>query len=272
MYRFKNRMVPSGEDIIEMSGVDTLHPGGFDLSKRIGDLVSFNPSLHILDVSSGKGTFACYYASKFGCRVTGIDINEKFVDISSKKAKEKGVSDLVDFKVGDSTKIPFPDNHFDVVVNECAVGLTIIDNPRGVLDEMYRVTKPNGFVVIHESTWLKDLDQNLKDDFAMKLGTTPYEVHEWKSMLKKSGVKITNVEDWSGLENMQKIRPTHKWHKKRPHDFMTFWEKLSLVPKIVLKYGFRSLLELNRFQKDTLMYLNEKYYGYVLIIGRKKVR
>lgn len=262
-------MIPSGEDIIEMSGVDTLHPGGFDLSKRIGDLVRFNPSLHVLDVSSGKGTFACYYASVFGCRVTGIDINKKFVEISIKKAKEKGLSNLVDFKVGDSTILPFPDNSFDVVVNECAIGLTVINNPQGVLNEMYRVAKPNGFIVIHESTWLKDLAQNIKNDLAMKIGTTLYTVEEWSNMLTKTGAAIINVEDWSGIENMQKMRPTHKWNKKRPHDFLTLLEKLTLVSKIVFKYGLGVLDEINKFQKEALKFVNEGYYGYVLIVSVK---
>lgn len=195
MSKLKNKKIPTGEDIIEMSGVDTLHPGGFDLSKRLGDLVQFNPSLHVLDVSSGKGTFACYYASEFGCKVTGIDINKQFVDISTKKAKERGLSNLVEFKVGDSIKLPFPDNYFDVVVNECAVGLTVINNPQQILNEMQRVAKPKGYVIIHESTWLRELAQKTKDELAMKIGTTPYTVEEWRKMLIKSGTRILNIED-----------------------------------------------------------------------------
>lgn len=269
MYKVGNKMLPSGEDIIEMSGVETLHPGGFDLSKRIGDLVSFNPSLHVLDVSSGKGTFACYYGEEYGCRVTGIDINQKFVNISNQKALEKDLSDLVDFKVGDSTKLPFPDNYFDVVVNECAVGLTVINNPRKVLDEMRRVTKPGGFIVIHESTWLKELDQEKKDEIAMKIGTTPYTIDEWKDMMLQSGTEILKVEDWSGIENMQKIRANFKWSKKRPTDFLTFREKVILLPKIVFKYGIVALLEINKFQKEIMQYFNEGYYGYGLIVSKK---
>ncbi|MFA5806212.1 MAG: class I SAM-dependent methyltransferase [Melioribacteraceae bacterium] len=269
MYKLKTKMIPSVEDIIEMSGVETLHPGGFDLSKRIGELVNFNPSLHVFDVSSGKGTFACYYAQEFGCKVTGIDINKKFVEISIEKARKRELSNLVDFKIGDSTKLPFPDNSFDVVVNECAVGLTVINNPQGVINEMLRVAKPNGTIVIHESIWLKDLAQSIKDQLAMKVGTTPYSIIEWSDMLIKAGTKIKTVEDWSGIENIQKMRPNHKWNKKRPHDFLTFTEKLILIPKIIFKYGIGALNEINKFQEEGLKYFNEEYYGYVLIVGSK---
>lgn len=269
MYKLKTKTIPSVEDIIEMSGIETLHPGGFDLSTRIGKLVNFNPSLHVLDVSSGKGTFACYYAQEFGCKVTGVDINKRFVEISTEKAKKRNLSKLVDFKIGDSTKLPFLDNSFDVVVNECAVGLTVINNPQGVINEMFRVAKPNGTIVIHESTWLKELPQSVRDKMAMKIGTTPYTVEEWSKMLIKAGVKIKTVEDWSGIKNIQKMRPSHKWNQKRPYDFLTFSEKLSLIPKIAFKYGISAIKEINNYQEEVLKYSKEGYYGYVLIIGEK---
>ncbi len=34
MYKSRTKKIPSSEDIIGMSGVETLHPGGFDLSKH----------------------------------------------------------------------------------------------------------------------------------------------------------------------------------------------------------------------------------------------
>lgn len=266
-----NTKVPSWEDIIEMSGVETLHPGGFDLSKRIGEIVSFDESIHVLDVSSGKGTFACYYTEEFGSKVTGIDINEEFVRISRKKAKKKGISHLVDFKVGDSTKLPFPDNSFDVVVNECAVGLMAINNPQKVLDEMYRVLKPGGKIVIHESTWEKELPRDTKENLALKLGTKPFTKDEWHSMLTKSGVNVTDIEDWSGIENIQKMRPGHNWSPKRPHDFMTFGEKVALIPKIIFNFGLNALFELEKYQQEGLKYIEDGYYGYVLMVGEKRL-
>ncbi len=116
----------SAEDVIEMSGVETLHPGGLDLSRRIGKLVDFTPMTRVLDVSCGKGVFACQYAKEFGCSVTGIDINPQFIAIARQRAQREEVADKVDFKFGDARKLPFQDAEFDVVVNECAVGLTAI--------------------------------------------------------------------------------------------------------------------------------------------------
>lgn len=265
-------MIISGEDLIEMSGVETLHPGGFDLSRRIGELINFNSAMHILDVSSGKGIFASFYAKEFGCRVTGIDINQNFVSLSNNRAAKSGVADRVDFRVGDSRNLPFPDNFFDVVVNECAVGLTVINNPRQVLKEMVRVAKPGGKVVIHESIWLKELPDNEKKDSARKMGTTPYFMEEWKHMMASAGAAPEKIEDWSGIENFWKMRPDFGWNAKKPTEFLSWREKMNLLPKVISRGGIKAAVDVWKFSKRADNYLKEGYLGYMLMIAVKEVK
>ncbi len=263
-------MIISGEDVLEMSGVETLHPGGFDLSKRIGEVVKFTSSIHVLDVSSGKGVFAYLYAREFGSRITGLEFNPRFVDIAQQRAQEEGVADKVEFKIGDSRKLPFQDNEFDVVVNECAVGLTAINAPQRVLDEMTRVTKPGGTIVIHESTWLKNLSADERRDASTRLGTTPYSVDEWKQMLVKAGTIPKTVEDWSGIDNAMKIRPNHRWNPNNPLDLFTTQEKLVLIPKLISKFGIGPVFGLYGSSKKLNHYVADGYLGYALIVASKE--
>jgi SAM-dependent methyltransferase len=262
-------MIISAEDVLEMSGVETLHPGGFDLSKRIGELVKFTPATHALDVSSGKGAFACRYARDFGSRITGLEFNPHFVEIARQRMHREGVADRVEFKIGDSRKLPFQDGEFEVVVNECAVGLTAINAPQQVLDEMVRVTRPGGTIVIHESTWLRELSAEEKRDASLSLGTTPYAVEEWKQMLIEAGAVPRIVEDWSGLENAAKIRSDHKWNPKNPMSLFTSQEKIAMLPRLILKYGIGSMLELYSGLKKVYRYSADGYLGYVLIVAAK---
>ncbi len=262
-------MIVSAEDVLEMSGVETLHPGGFDLSKRIGELVQFTPTTRVLDVSSGKGAFACFYAREYGARITGLEFNPDFVDLARSRAQEEGVADKIEFKVGDSRNLPFQDGEFDVVVNECAVGLTAINAPQRVLDEMVRVTKPGGTVVIHESTWLKELSAEEKQDASARLGTTPYTVEEWRQMLVKAGANPQIVEDWSGLENAAKIRPGFKWNPNNPLDVFTTREKFTLLPRLIARYGLGSLVDLARSAAKLMRYVTDGYQGYALIIATR---
>ncbi len=43
---------PTIEDIIELSGIEALHPGGMDLTRRTAELAQMKPRIKVLDVSS----------------------------------------------------------------------------------------------------------------------------------------------------------------------------------------------------------------------------
>lgn len=259
----------SGEDVIEMSGVETLHPGGLDISRRIGEVVELGPAVHVLDVSSGKGVFACAYAEEFGCRVTGIDISAAFTAAASARAAGRGLSERVAFRVGDSRSLPFADGSFDVVVNECAVGLTAIGDPARVLGEMSRVARPGGWVVIHESTWCRSLPVEERRRSSGLLGTEPFTAEEWTAMLRNAGCEPEVVEDWSGVENYWKMRPGHRWSRRHPSDFLTPGEKLALFPRIFARHGVGALADLLRFRSTADRYLRDGVLGYVLIAARR---
>ncbi|HAM54252.1 MAG TPA: hypothetical protein DCQ64_02105 [Candidatus Rokubacteria bacterium] len=264
------RTTVSIEDVIEMSGVETLHPGGLDLTRRIGEVLRIDPSHRVLDVSSGKGLFACTYAAELGCRVTGIDINERFVSLARTRAARQGLGDQVEFRVGDARALPFGAGEFDVVVNECAVGLTAIGDPAGVLLEMARVAKPGGWVVIHESTWRKELPVEERQEAARRFGTMPCSVDEWQRMLLVAGCRPVVVEDWSGPDNLRKVRPDHRWSPDDPAGFLTTREKLTLLPRIAIRHGIGALLDLQRTRRLAAEYLRRGLVGYVLIAARKE--
>jgi len=52
---------------------DSFHPGGLNLTGRLGELLGLAPGVRVLDVASGKGTSAMYLAKRFGCEVVGVD-------------------------------------------------------------------------------------------------------------------------------------------------------------------------------------------------------
>jgi ubiquinone/menaquinone biosynthesis C-methylase UbiE len=171
MMKRKGIHKPTIEDVIELSGIEALHPGGFALTKRTAELAGLKPGVKVLDVSSGRGTQSIYYAQEFGVEVVGLDIAEEMVSTATEKAKMAGVDNLVSFKLGDSQDLPFEDNSFDVVINECAVGIP--DDSQKVLNEMVRVAKPGAAVVIHESTWREKLSDENKEEISERYGSKP---------------------------------------------------------------------------------------------------
>jgi ubiquinone/menaquinone biosynthesis C-methylase UbiE len=260
-----NKM-PTIEEAIELSGIDVLHPGGYDLSKRIGEVADLRRKT-ILDVASGRGASACYFAKNYDARVTGVDINPEMVRSAIERAKRDGVAASARFENGDALALPFGDNKFDVAINECAVGLT--SDPQLCLKEMARVVKPGGDVVIHESTWLRQIPAAEKQDFSRRFGSVPFMLEEWIAMMKNAGLTDIWMEDWSDVEkSIVKMRTDR--NIKRLEDLYTFREKyLAIFPQILRKYGLGGLLYLDKSEKMIIRLYHDGTLGYYLIKGKK---
>lgn len=259
---------PTIEDIIELSGIEALHPGGMALTQRAAELSDLKPGMKILDVSSGRGTQSIFYAKEFGVEVTGLDISEEMIQSATQNAKNEGVERLTYFKLGDSQDLPFEDNSFDVVINECAVGIP--DDSQKVLDEMVRVTKLNGVVVIHESTWRKKISVDEKDEISERYGTTPLEYDEWIEMLKKAGVSeiITEFDEWSKPEMFWKIRKDQD--VKHYTKVLSKSELAKTIERITKGYGQDAVnIALENQRKFWEVVLNGTL-GYCLFKGIKK--
>lgn len=256
---------PSVEDVIELSGLEILHPGGMDLTKRIGEIVDMS-NRKILDVACGRGKLACYYAKKLGAEVTGVDLSPEMIESSQENAKMEGVENKTQFSVADALSLPYGDNSFDIVINECAVGLT--DDPQKCLDEMVRVTKPEGYIIIHESLWLRNLSESEKTEISKRLGNVPYTLSEWKEMLEKAGAVNIWSEDWSSMDKLTRMRPDRKM--KNVSDLYSLWEKIAVImPRVIKRYGITGLLYLNESDKKiTPLYYNHTL-GYALIKAQK---
>lgn len=98
---------------------------------------------NVLDVGCGNGYVLSKYAAE-GAEVFGIDITEAGVELCRKRfeyLKLKG-----DFRVADAQDIPFPDETFDCV---CSMGvLHHVPDTQKALDEIYRVLKPGGRLIV----------------------------------------------------------------------------------------------------------------------------
>lgn len=200
--------------------------------------------------------------------VTGLDILQEMVDTATQRAEEQGLKEQIKFVLGDSQNLPFEDNTFDVVINECAVGIP--DNSQKVLNEMLRVVKPNGAVAIHESTWRKSLTQNQKNEISERYGTSPLEYSEWIDMLKKAGAIniVSEFDEWSKPEMYWKIRKDR--NVKNYKSVLTLTEKLRTAYRIMKLYGIKGVFKV--FENEKIFYqtvLNGEL-GYALFKGIKK--
>jgi len=265
--RRQGRHCPTIEEAVEISGIETLHPGGFALTRRTAQLAGLRSGLKILDVSSGRGTQACFYAREFGVQVCGIDLSPSMVAAAGRAAQQAGLSDQVSFRIGDSQDLPFPTGSFDVAINECAVGIP--DDPQQVLNEMVRVVRPGGVVAIHESTWRQPLEVAEKEDLTERYGTTPQTREEWHAMLARAGVAeiIVECDPWSRPEMFWRIRQDRNVAK--PSQVLSPYERLRAAVRIHRRYGMRGVWKVFENERVFFRAVQAGKLGYCLFKGVK---
>jgi ubiquinone/menaquinone biosynthesis C-methylase UbiE len=110
-------------------------------SKLIADLLEPRQGETILDAGCGTGVFTIDFLTA-GARVIGLDISVPMLCFALKKASGYPLS-LVR---GDIQHLPFKDNYFDKVASITA--LEFVADAKRVVDELFRVVRPGGLVVV----------------------------------------------------------------------------------------------------------------------------
>jgi ubiquinone/menaquinone biosynthesis C-methylase UbiE len=258
---------PTIEDAIEIGGIEILHPGGYDLTRRTAEITNMRSGLNVLDVSSGRGTQSIFYAENYGVEVTGLDISEDMIETAGRRAIFKGVAEKVKFVLGDSQHLPFSDNSFDIVINECAVGIP--DDSQKVVNEMLRVVKKGGTIAIHESTWRKLISEKRKNELSERYGTTPLEFDEWRNILEQAGAKNIDyeVDEWSKPEMFWNIRQNRKVTNYR--HVMNLKEKAITAYRILKKYGIKGVLKVFENERMFFKAVIDGEIGYALFKAEK---
>lgn len=95
----------------------------------------------VLDVACGTGDMVVEL-QKHGCIVTGIDLSDEMLAVARQKAP------TATYMIADAEQLPFDDETFDAVT--CAFGVRNFVHLEQGLNEMLRVLKPGGRMVILE--------------------------------------------------------------------------------------------------------------------------
>jgi SAM-dependent methyltransferase len=126
----------------DLAPVDEMHTLGREATANIASLLNIQPNFHVLDVGAGIGGPSRYLASKYGCHVTGLDLVEEYCHVADSLAKRVKLDNLLTYRQGDATEMPFDDRTFDVVWTQHA-SMNIADKKK-LYSEMHRVLKPSG--------------------------------------------------------------------------------------------------------------------------------
>jgi ubiquinone/menaquinone biosynthesis C-methylase UbiE len=99
-----------------------------------------------LDVGCGSGTLSRWLSER-GASVVGVDGSPEMVRIAQAVAQSQGgEGSIPQFQIANMENLPFPDGSFDGVL--CSSVLEYTNEPQLCLNEIARITKPGGTLLI----------------------------------------------------------------------------------------------------------------------------
>jgi sarcosine/dimethylglycine N-methyltransferase len=132
----------------QLAALDQFHTRGLAASVELAKLSGVTADMSVLDVGSGLGGPARFLAATYGCRVTGVDLSEPFVDAARYLTERTGQSERVSFESASALELPFDDGHFDLVLLQ-HVAMNISDRA-GLYREIRRVLRVSGRFAIFD--------------------------------------------------------------------------------------------------------------------------
>lgn len=125
---------------------------GIDVSWRkkiVKILKSKNPST-ILDVATGTGDLAIAMVKTNAQKIIGLDISKGMLDVGIEKIKDRNLNNTIEMVIGDSENLKYENDFFDAVT--VSFGVRNFESLDSGLSEIFRVLKPNGSLVILETS------------------------------------------------------------------------------------------------------------------------
>jgi len=126
----------------QLGALDHFHTRGLAATAELANLAGIAADMSVLDVGSGVGGPARFLAATYGCRVTGVDLSEPFVDAARYLTERTGQSGQVSFQTASALELPFDDGRFNVVMLQ-HVAMNIPDRAR-LYREIRRTLKSGG--------------------------------------------------------------------------------------------------------------------------------
>lgn len=172
-----------------------LNRGNVDMNDFTMEQLNLQSGERILEIGFGGGYLLDrIIATQTPSFVAGIDPSVDVLQIGNKKFARQIQQEYVELKQASGESLPYSDRLFNTI---CTVNTIYFwSDAKSVLDECYRVLKPNGKLVIcyNSPAFLEQ----------MKLtqhGFTTYEIEELEQMMQNSGFIDISTTSANGKEN-----------------------------------------------------------------------
>lgn len=153
----------------------------------------------LLDAGCGTAPMVSLLSEEYPkARFTGLDLTPEMIN----RAKRKDLKNA-EFVVGDCESMPFEDSSFDIVIN--SQSFHHYPNPQAFFNEVARVLKPDGMLVLRDNTGAKPIMwivNHIELPLANLIGHGDVKAHtieEVREYCKTAGLTAEKIEQQKGF-------------------------------------------------------------------------
>lgn len=253
----------AGHTFLAHLGKKRLRPGGIRGTSFLLKAFKSSSKKHVLEVGCNMATTAIELIKKYKIKnYVACDLDPKVLEKASINAEKHGVSQNITFKLEDATSLSFPDNTFDIIINEAMLTMLSDEQKMKALSEYYRVLKPGGVVLTHDVVLLtkdpklqKEIIANLSR--AIHVHVKPHTIDGWKLKFIYSGFEIDQYQ----FGPMSLLNP---WGLIRDEGIINTLRILKNARKPEHKEQFNKMYQTFKTYKKNL--------GYIVIISKKPLK
>ncbi len=186
--------IETGHEFLARIGKKILRPGGKKGTRFLLKNCMIDNNTKILDVACNRGETLIYLHKKYQCELVGLDNNELFLDLAKENLAKKGLLDEIKLVLADAQKIPYPDNYFDIIINQAMLTMIFPDILDNIIKEYYRVLKPGGLLLTHDLAVKDEEGLELISPLRtlVKVPASPKTFSNWSKEFNKNGFKLKN--------------------------------------------------------------------------------
>ena len=183
----------------------------------------FLPEQHVLDVGCGLGGAARFTASRYGCRVAGIDLTPEYVETATVLCGWVGLDSRISLHQGSALAMPFADRVFDRAYMLHILGMNIEDKAK-LCSEVSRVLQLNSLFGIYDVMRTGDGELRYPVPWATTAASSAVAkpsntVMRWRRPVLLSLPNVTGVIlHWHSLINY--VPNPRQWVARRHSDFI----------------------------------------------------
>lgn len=233
--------------------VDEFHIRSKTATYELIKLAGFTPDMHILDVGCGVGGSTRRLAQEIGCRVTGVDLSDEYIDAAVRLTELFDLQDRVAFHAASALDMPYADNTFD---GAWSIQMNMnIEDKLGWLEEVFRVLKPGARAVLYEvcghrvtpvhypTPWAQDSSMSFlvpPDAFREVITDAGFEIDAWTDKTDLAKIAFADMTEPRGEPDLPELGT----HLLVGNDILTkaynlrrnlFEERVSLIETAAVK-------------------------------------